>query len=127
MEKIIKQQAVNGMQLISNYHGIKFIVYKRKRSVESRVYGFESSEVDGNGRVILAIFPNEQLYHASPLGSGYGETVKVRTVDADVSVGDLLQVERPDGRVNRYSVVTRQKLGQTCDVYFELECSGEGV
>ena len=119
-----------GLRQLERLHGVKVKLYRSEKNVFSNIYGVESGDEDTAPIQDLTVlitgdgFTPMDSFNAGLLTEGWLFSSKINLVRS----GDLIEMQRPDGRAYKFKIMEQDSLGMTTVVVirYKIVAIGEG-
>ena len=120
---LTKQQEIAIKSLMMRFK-VKTLVYKSKNDDYSRAYGKQGGKSKlSPDHEIDSLLVGDDWFASDSTSTGTFQEGFMYTESDLVTVGDTIQVTRPDGKDYRYKVDSRQSIGYTSDVLVRFRLS----
>lgn len=126
IESHIKDKNINALRHILFMYGLSLNLLKMKESMETKVYGRDASSNYSEPIKFKGVIINDDFFPADSLYSGTFKSGFLYTEYEDINPGDVVEINRQDGKRRRFKLKEFQSIGSTTEVFKRFEISAMG-
>jgi len=127
MEKIIKNNAGDGLDHLIEYYGMKLELYRQvKNDVYSRVHGRNAGQPEKLVTTFKGVLQGDDFFESNTTHSPAFQAGFLYTDESEILVGDVILIVSDDSRKRRYKITAMETIGLTTTVFRKWKLSAMG-